>query len=351
MRSKFAYLGFIVLLLPLLWIIDDIPYTLDVTAKIYPAKKWVLLKDTDGSLTSTLYNYKDGIINNVRSYKLDNGDVAHIELIPKSTSNIYLEKGDTVAILHSALIDERIELVKSQLEELHAFSKVEQTGLKTADIERAVEQLTFAKQQLEQETQNYARARTLYTEGAIAQAEYHLAEAAYKQAHTQVKIASKAAESAQTGAKPEQIRYNLSKIETGQKELNAIMRQKESYTLLAPIAGKADFNVTPEEVLSIHDTAAYILHFPVKLSDKVYLTSLSKIKVVYPIGAEPLEGSLSDISDKVEYMAGEQLVFAKASLPYKTADMYAGMFLRCRVECDRVNLAEYLRRLLMQSMR
>jgi hypothetical protein len=351
MRKKIALIGLVIGLIPLGWLIDDIPYNIDVTAKIYPAQKWVLLKDTDGSLISTLYNYKAGSLSNVRSYKLGNGDVAHVELKPAITKDVYFHSGDTVAFLHSALIDERIAIVNSQLEELQAFLKVDETGGKVSEIAQAREQMRFVEQQLELETENYARALALYQQNVIAQAEYSLQEARFVQAKTQVEIAKRYLETANSGVKPEQIKYTKSRIQTAIKELEALKKQKGSYTIIAPINGKANFNVTLEEVLAIEDTSQYILHFPIRLQDKKFISSFSKLSISYTFGAEAMVGSLVDLSDRVEYMAGEQLVFAKAILDKKSPEVASGMFLSCKIECDRVNLFEYIFRVLRQSLR
>ncbi len=350
LKVLFSFIGFIVLM-PLAWKIDDIPYTIEVTAKIYPSGKWVIVKDTDGSLVSTLYNYRNGIINDVKSYKLDNGDVAEMELIPKKAAGVHISKGDTVAILRSAVIDERIAVVRSQLEELKAYLKVDATGMKASEIALAKEQLTYAQQQLAFETENYNRALLLYQEKVIAPAEFNQVKTAFDLANTQVKIAHKTLETARTGVKPEQIKYTEARIETAKKELHTLLKKKSSLTLLAGVSGKINFNVTPDEVLTVEDTSAYILQFPVRLADRNYITSLAKISVEYPLGAAPMTGTLIDLSDKVEYMGGEQLVFAKAILPNKAEDISTGMFLRCQVECDRVNLAEYIVRVLRHSMK
>lgn len=350
MKLKLLIAGIAITIITVVLLVSKVPYSFAVTAKIYPARKWVLTRDTDGSLVSTLYNHKEGGISNYRSYKIDNGDVASMSIIPSTSSSTFLQAGDSVAILHSALIDERLNLAKSQLSELQAMLQVEMTGLKHADVERAKEELASAQQQLILETLNYQRISHLYEENAVALAEFELVESSYKQAQVQVKIAENALVSASTGAKKEQISYTLARIASSKKELDMIERQKASHTLVSPIAGKADFHVSYEEVISIEDTTSYVLHFPIKLTDKPYVSSFSKVFVTYPAGATPMEGQIVDVSNKVEYMSSHQLVFAKAELLEKADNVHSGMFLSCKVVCDEVTLLEYLRRMLLQVL-
>lgn len=350
MKLKLLIAGLGVVILAVILLFSKVPYSFAVTAKIYPAQKWVLTRDTDGSLISTLYNHREGGISSYKSYKIDNGDVASLSIIPNTASSTFLQAGDSVAVLHSALIDERLNLAQSQLSELTAMLQVDMTGLKQADIDRAREELSSAQQQLALDSLNYERASTLFKENAVARAEFELAEGMYKQSLVQVKIAENALASASTGAKKEQISYTLSRIASSKKELDMIQRQKASHTLFSPIAGKADFNVSYEEVISVEDTTSYILHFPVKLSNKPYVSSFSKVFVTYPAGSTPMEGQIVDISNKVEYMSSRQLVFAKAELLEKADNVHSGMFLSCKVVCDEVTLLEYLSRMLLQVL-
>lgn len=323
----------------------DIPYAFDSTAKVYPLQRWVLQKNRDGSLLSTLHNYKSGLLKDYSSFQFDRGDVINIQFNPSQIAESRVDSGALIATIASNMLSERLIRLENEMAIEQANLVKGMAGQKPELVDKAVEELHLAKQELILSKKQYERAKQMYNEGLIAFSEYEQKESLFEQTQTRVSVAQEKISVTVSGERPEEINFIKAKIASIEKEIAFFRTTSSSYNVYSPIAGKMSFEALPEaDQLIIEDTTEHILYIPIKLRDRDFVGKDTKIELSI-IGQDSIiSADLIEINEKVEILNRNIVVLAKAKVSGNVRGLSTGMPVKCKISCGTVKPIEYMKR-------
>ncbi|PKP52427.1 MAG: hypothetical protein CVT92_08970 [Bacteroidetes bacterium HGW-Bacteroidetes-1] len=326
-----------------------IPFNFRSVGLLNPAKKWSLRTDQEGNYYSEIKNFHTGATEQSISYRFERGDIASLYLSKKMENNVSVLAEDTIGVLYSRMIEERLQQLESQVAVWNQQLLSYKAGEKKEVIDQLRQKLILSEQQLDLAIKNYERYSLLYQDSVIASNEFDEVENVYKSAKTNVEIANSDYNVATTGVKPEEILLIEEQMTASEKELSFLRETSMKYVLLSPFSGKLIINqYLPVEVeyISIIDTSEYILYTPVKFQYRPYLSYDMKIDFLIPGTDEHIMASIVDITNRVEYIHSNQMIFVKARILNPTTSIMPGLSVNCRLSGDKITLREYIKRTL-----
>lgn len=107
-----------------------IPYTIKVPGKIIHTKEWVLQRGNDGSVISTLYDHRTGLIRDYSAIQIGRGDAIRFQFSPTIFANNTINPGDTVGVFKSNSLLLRLSGLYRELALAKASLHVSITGEK-----------------------------------------------------------------------------------------------------------------------------------------------------------------------------------------------------------------------------
>lgn len=323
----------------------QLSYTFDGVGKVYPIREWVLNRDQEGGIISTVFNHQLGVISEVSSYKFERGDIANVRISPfQDINRRFIDQGDTIATVRSYLLEERLNTLRLQLQVEKARLRSEQAGEKGPVIAEAKNRLEFAQEQLSIAKINYDRDKALYDDGVIPEAKFNNVENEYRLAQIQIKIAQSSLDAVEMGQKPELVSFILTTMNAIEQELAFLQTKRTGYHIVSPISGSVDYTTTPDQIMTVDDTSQMVMTVPVKLVHQQYLKLGTPIKIKVPGIEKEIMGELSGVNDEVQILDNQQVILVKASLPNPPQHIRKGIMVQCTFVCDTVELWDYLER-------
>ncbi|MFK7926358.1 MAG: HlyD family secretion protein [Bacteroidia bacterium] len=320
-------------------------YTFEGTGKVYPIQEWILNRDQEGGIISTVYNHHLGVISEVSSYKFERGDIANVRISPFQDQSVrFISRGDTIATVRSYLLEERLNTLRLQLEVEKARLRSEQAGAKGPIIAEATQRLAYAKEQLTLAQLNYDRTKKLYDDGVVPEASFNKVENEYKLAQIQIKIATSSLDAAKMGQKPELLSFILATMESLEQELAFLQTKRSGYHIVSPISGSVDYTINVEQIMTVDDTSKMVLTVPVQLSHQAYLKIGTTIEIKVPGIEQIIEGKVSGINDEVQVLDNKQVILVKASFQNPPQHVRKGVMVKCTFVCDTIELWDYIDR-------
>ena len=332
-------LAIIVIFLPI-----KLHYSFQATSLVYPAKEWYLKKAADDSFISELHDFEADVISNMIAYKFERGDISELHIETKLATDDFVQKGDTVAYIHSYLIENEIVRLRNLRDVEKASISVSSTGAKKELIDEATQEYEFAKLKLNLEEKNYKRQQKLYRDSIISEAKFEIDENTYNLAKVNVQIAESELVTLQTGKKTEEIDLIYQKIDSYNNQIKNLEKLVNQYFIKPPISGRLRFSTSKSGIITVSDTGRYILKIPVKVNNVQYLTSISGIRFSVPGYDDEVEASFVGLDNNVNMSASEQMLMAKAVINLKLKRVYPGMAVQCEVICDKITIFEFLKR-------
>ncbi|MDO8898051.1 MAG: hypothetical protein Q7V19_10405 [Bacteroidales bacterium] len=348
--KKLIPLGLVLLILGGLFFLPlKIPFSFQSMGLLNPAEKWIIRTDLDGNFYSELKNFNSGVIVQSTSYRFERGDIASLYFSKDITNNASINKGDTIGILSSRLVEDRIQKLESQMVVWNQQLQSQKSGEKEAVVEELRQKLVFAQQQFELTKKNFDRSQILFLDSLIAREKFESAETEFLTAKTNIEIAQSSYNAVISGAKPEAIRLVEEQILASEKELHFLKETKQKYVLLSPMSGKLVLNqYLPKEIeyMSIIDTTAFILYAPVKFHYRPYLSYELKVDLTIPGTDQTVQAEIFDFTEHVEIISSNQVIFVKARISDPPAALIPGLSVKCKFAGEPVTLREYVKRTL-----
>ena len=303
-----------------------------------PVRQWVLLKNTDGSLTATLYDHRTGDVGQVGAFQFDRGD-----LVEMTFSNGQVKEGEPVVTILSNRLDEQLVLSKNQLAIEQANLNVVSTGDKQELRRRLMEEINLAKENLKLQKKLLDRARQSYEDGLVALQDLELAENAFNESTVRVRVAEEALDVSATGEKEETRQLSAARIESLKREIEFFENKQNQYSIPAPFEGLIRSEVTVDgDRLLLEDTSATVVFIPVRLKDSPYVQPGQAIELTWADRGLTFTCEVLEVGERVEFLNRDQVVTVKALTHEKK--LPPGMPIRCQIRCGNVRVAEFLKR-------
>lgn len=318
------------------------PKTIDSYAQVYPHSKWILSKGTAGQINSSLVDFTHGFTSSYQTTQFDRGEDISF-LFDKSLNNKHsIEAGDTIIRIKSSQIQERIILAQGELAVAKANLLAQSTGDKTELIDEAKSTLEFSQTKVVQKKSLFDRTDQLFKKGLISQEEYDTQKWELKLLEIEVEINKAKLEALKTGVKLEQVQIITSQIEALNSQLKFLFERAGRLYILSPISGIVSQSFSPDTLLTVLKMDEVMLNIPVKLSDVNSFKRESNSKIELGQNRESIIGKTISISNEVQILDGNQVVFARMLIKNPDEKYLSGMVVPCRVTLDKISLKDYL---------
>jgi len=352
MLKGFVGISMLLLIVASVFVPVDIPYAFETTAKVYPLQQWMLLKQTDGSLVSTLHNYKSGLLRDYSSYQFDRGDVVNIKFHSNQISPMTVDSGQLIASINSNMLASNLIQLENEKTIESAKLLQEQAGQKPEIVSRQKEEIRLAENSLDIKTKQFNRNKELYDQGLIAYTTLEISENAFKQAQAELVVARERVQVVSTGQRPEDINYIKAKIASIDKEIAFLKTTNQNYDLYSPISGRITYESNSQgDKLIIEDTTQHILYIPIRLRDRDFITKESTIDLKIMGQDSLVQADFIGINDKVEILGRNVVVLAKAMVKGDVEGLATGMPISCKITCGKIKPMEYMKRSIKVDLR
>ena len=323
----------------------EVPYTVSVPGKVYPAKEWVLIRDVD-AVGAML---RDHVAGNVESYSInrfERGDAVRLRLRADLEPHTKVSTGDTIGTIYSNETERQLAALSGDLAAATSALKLYAAGEKEPVVREAQKRVERANAAVRQQEKEVERLRRLHERQHAAEQQLELAETQLELLSNDVQIAEAALEAAQTGAKQEQIDLTRTEAEALRSQIAKLQDRLDMYTIRSPIAGAAIRSFGSDTLLTVRDTTAYVVVMPVPFDSYAYVQEDQSVEISMPSSDQAVEGQIHYFGDEVHVLNGEQVLMTTAVVNQPAPSLIPGAMATCTIRTGKISLLEYLRRLI-----
>ena len=343
-RSVLLYVLIIVVVGVLVLSPLKLPFSVSAYGKIVPAKKWVLTKGNDGQLTSSQFNYENGINEGYRTSQFAREGAMQLTISPSIVTGSTVAAGDTVGIISSTETMETLIDLKGQLASARAELQTAITGEKKSVIDECRQKLAWSKGQVAHKMNELARLEALNDKKLISEEEFEAAQSEVKLLEIEVAIAKAQYETATTGKKPEEIKLIESQIDALEQEIAVLQELVETFSITAPFRGKVSRGFASDTLLTISDTSKLLAIIPIMHSDCARVRKGQQVKANANGIVEEICGRIVSLDNEIYVLNGREVFMGVVQLSSLPEGAVPGMIANCTIDCDPVSLLEYIQR-------
>lgn len=340
-----ALLAIIVLALPI-----EVPYKILSPGKMIPAQEWIIQKGTNGQIMTIFSDNKKGINKDFSISQFDRGDAARLSFLDGINPGDEIKAGDTIGYIYSNEILRQLENLRGQLSEAEANIDLYGSGEKSSVVKEAEERLAFAKKAEEEHKKVLNRLQQLYEKDLASLEEFEIAQGQAELNKINIKIAEAQLRTAVTGAKPEQVGFYQSRINSLQREIQTVQSRLSNFTLISPLNGTVNFKNNSDTLLLITDNSEFIVYMPIQWQQKKYLKAGEEISVESSLFEGNLKGEILHIDDKIQYLSGKQVIVASALIK-KHDNFFNGLIMEFSINAGNIPLRQFISEYLNSSIR
>ncbi len=352
MVRSFVALLIVAALIGCIYLPIDVPYEFNSVARVYPLQKWELIKNTDGSLISSLHNFRTGLMKDYSSFQFDRGDVVNIQFNPGQIAESHIDSGTMIASIYSNTLSEKLVNLKNQVSVERANLIKEKAGEKIEIVSEAEENLRKAEGNVIYYERSFNRAKKLLENGLIAKATYEQVESDYQNATNNVEVIRRQLSVQKTGEKPEQIQLTQARINALSKEIKFLETTSNFYNLFSPIEGSLRYESDMEgDRLIVEDVSEYIIFIPIQLKNRYFVGEDVSIDLELMGRDTAIRAEFVEVSRQASQINQTVVVMMKACVPGYEKGLSPGMPIACTIRCGDVRLLEYLKRSIKVDIR
>lgn len=323
----------------------EVPHSVSVAGKLYPAQEWMLVRDDNGSLGSILRDHARGSVQSYSVNHFERGDAVRVSFQPtQPLSRISI--GDTIGEIHSNETQRQLAVLTGNLASVMSALDLHASGEKASVVEQARMRVQRFREEARQQQIEVERLRQLHEKNHVSAQEVELAATRLQVLNAEVGIALAELETAQTGAKPQQIELTRTEAEALRNEIEMLQDRLSMYTITSPISGVAVRSFGSDTLLTVRDTAAFVVVMPVPWKLYPYLERDQRVEVKMPGLTGGVTGQLQQFGDEVHMLNTQPVVMATAFITDPDPGLMPGAMAECTISTGKVSLLEYLRRLL-----
>ena len=320
-----------------------ITYELNYSGKVYPSKKWSLRQDNNQYFTENR-NFVDGFSESMQSYSFDRGDIVELVFNDQLENRSYVAQGTPLLAFKSYLLEQEIADLETKINSQFATFHAENTGRKISVIKEAEKSLIIAEEQLDLERKNFERAKELFEDQVIAEAEYQMAENRLAVTEANLELAQQELVSARTGRKIESLDVINAQLANFEANLNILNEKKRGYNVNAPFEGEIVLDAFSNNLISLVDTLEQVVIVPIEVREKAYINEKNARACLDIPGCSGNFDMDVTLDKKVNIVDNRQIILAKVNIPNDRNRMDEGLMVNCRIICDTVPVREYLKR-------
>jgi len=344
MEKKFKYLlisaGMILLLI--LSMVIEIPYSYSVQSKIVAGHEWLLIRQEDGSLTEMTRNNINGVIQNYSAYQIDRGDIVQFRLNPDLLERHQLSRSDTIGIFKSNFVAEDLSRLQGELDVAYAALKVNRTGEKQSVLKEAENMYALNLEQAKVQKRILARETLLFSDNLVSDQDYEITKGMAQIAQLEVQVAEARLQTLKTGAKPEEIDLVRAQIEAIQRNLETLKNRLRLSYMVSPVEGHLSLEVANDTLLIVSDSIRLAI-IPVPVEYYNDITTGQYVSVQLPYQGIKLRGQVIRTEKEFRAIAGQQVFLVTALLERGTDTIPVNLVTAASIDAEPKTLWQHLK--------
>lgn len=322
----------------------SVPQSVTTQGRIVPAAEWMLVKDSDGTLTTMLYDYASGSARSYAVSQFERGDAVEFTLNDRVMGNGPIGAGDTIGYIRSNETERRLAQLRGELTTAVAALNLSQAGQKESIVVAAERRLRYAHEQRNRQARIVERLEPQRERGFISAEEFDEAESALRLYELNISIAEAEVEAASTGDRHQQIDMDRSRVSALEQEIAMLERRVQDHTLVSPIAGRFRRSFSSDTLLIVSDVSSHIVFMPVRWQDRNRIEVGQQVTVTVQGDRTRMEATVVEIDSAVRTVSGQPTIVAVARLENSPFPDVAGITVRCTVSGDRIPIGTQIER-------
>jgi hypothetical protein len=310
--------------------------------EVNPSQKWVLAKGTEGQIISGVMDYKHAVSDNLFVVQFERGESMNFHLVPTILSKSTLEIGDTVAVMYSSQLQERLIKLKGDLLIAQAGLAAKSTGEKQSLIEEEKKKIKYSETKIQEKKILFERTQELLKKGYVSKEEFDASQWELKQAEIENEIDCAQLDVYLSGSKNEDLQVLRATIQSYLNEIELLKKRLQDFILQSPIHGDIIRNFSKDTLLIVSNTSCLVLNVPVRYEKTYYLTEEEPVRIALKNIPEELTGTLVALSKEVKMINGVQILYARISIETNKHRLVSGLVIGGEIILPKVTVFEYL---------
>jgi hypothetical protein len=335
----------VVLLIPI-----KIPYKITVPGKVLPAKEWLIEKDVEGRLMTSLINNRAGVHESFAVRSFERGDAIHFSLRPEIVSGAAVSTIDTVGIIYSNESEKQLINLKASLQSQMALLEVSSSKEKEALVKEAEQGVLYAERQYIEQEKIYKRQKGMREKELISEEEFDLSRGTLDLFRINIDIAKERLNNVSTGEKQEQLDLIKTNIRGLQDEISVLEQKFSDYIIQSPINGSVNRVFSSDTLVIISDNTEYIVFMPLQWDYKEYIKEDQTVEFDLMDGSNTT-GKIIALENSAKIIGQDVVSFATASYTGDNMNFMPGLLIECSVNCGELTPREHLFRFIESMLK
>ncbi|MCC6395641.1 MAG: hypothetical protein IT282_01395 [Bacteroidetes bacterium] len=310
--------------------------------EVYPLQKWILTKGEEAPIISAVTDYRAALSNEIHVFQFERGESMEFRLVPSVKMKTSVARGDTIAVLGSSRIRERLAELKGALNVARADLAVRRAGEKQPVVEEESQRVEHAAARIQEKKILFERAQELYKKGYVSREEFDAAQWQLKEAELEHGIHRAALQASLTGSKAEELQMVRAMIASYRGEIALLESRLQSFILLAPIPGDVVRSFSVDTLFTVSNCSCAILHAPIRCAQAHHLTEGESLCISLKNVPGETTGVLVDLAKRVDVINGVQVRYARIALERDACPLLPGLTVGGEIILPRVRASEYL---------
>jgi hypothetical protein len=330
------------LLLVLVLFQVKVPHSIHTYFEVQPIQKWVLTKGAEGQIISSVTNFKSGASNNISVVQFERGEIMNFNFIPSLESKSSIVVGDTVGIVYSSRLHERLTQLRGVILIAQADLAAKSTGEKQALIEEAKKKIKYSEAKVQEKTLLFERTKELFRKEYISKEAYDASLWELKQAEIENEIDKAQLEVYVTGSKNEDLKVLKTTIDSYLSEIELLNKRLKDFVLKSPVSGEILREYSQDTLLVVNNTSQLILYAPVRFEKSQYLKEEDVVQIELKNVSEEVTGAVLSLSKEVKILNGVQILYARILIDPQKLNLVPGLLVGGEIILPKVTVTEYL---------
>jgi hypothetical protein len=330
------------LLLVLVLFEVKVPHSIRTYFEVQPVQKWVLVKGAEGQIISCVTNFKSGASNNISVVQFERGEIMNYNFVPSMETKLSLVTGDTVGIIYSSRLHERLTQLRGVILIAQADLAAKSTGEKQALIEEAKKKIKYSEAKTQEKTLLFERTKELFKKEYISKEEYDAALWELRQAEIENEIDRAQLEVYLTGSKNEDIKVLKTTIDSYLGEIELLKKRLQDFVLKSPISGEILREYSQDTLLVVNNTSKFVLYAPIRFENAQYLREGEQVQIELRNIPEEVTGVLHSLSKEVKILNGVQILYARIIIDPQKINIVPGLLIGGEIILPKVTITQYL---------
>ncbi|MEJ2627172.1 MAG: hypothetical protein P8078_01235 [bacterium] len=322
-----------------------IPLHISTIGIIHPQAEWKVEKTNPDEIITTLNYYLSTKAGVTKSFIFDRGDVVNLDIDSSLHDGRMLAIEDTVGIIHSLMLEDRLTEIKGNLAIAQASLRSYKSGEKQSLIHEAEQKVILEKLKVSEQETIVSRMKALMEKNLISQQEYEIAVNRLDLYKTQATIAEAQLKTISTGVKNELIEQINAEVKSYKEQLAILNNKKEAYFLTSPIKGRIRRFYNSDTLLLVQDLSSLIINSPIKLYNSQDIKIGQKVLIFSPEFSLKENAKIIRIDSTVTLFNNQQLMYTYAKINQPTKRLPPGMVVKCKIYCGHINFLKYIERI------